>query len=183
MTAPESAQELVRLLRSRGLTDQVIGRAVGRDSSLIFQIGRGAKPGRNLLVPLGDLLAGRPVTEPVRRRQRVRTKTVEGDEWRTKRFGKQAIANTAGDSLERELEKAAAQGRLVGITVTTKKPKSRAQTHYMPQWVNRPAADVLAEFKAWHELNRGTTVVDWLRKDIPADAGPIIRIEFRSWNG
>lgn len=186
MTRPDTAQEAIALLRSRGLTDQAIGRAVGRNSSLIFQIGRGAKPGRNLLAPLADLLAGRPVTEPERRRQRVRTPTPSAAGWRTKRYGKQAIANTAGDSLEKELRAAAAKGWMVGITVHTKKGKSQASVHYSseessPLSSNRPATEVLADFLAWQRHNRGGTVMEWIIQAVPPEAGVVTRVEFRSW--
>ena len=46
-----------------------IGRAVGRDSSLISQISRGKKPGKNLAAALDNLASGRKVRTPSRRKK------------------------------------------------------------------------------------------------------------------
>jgi hypothetical protein len=52
-----TSQELVAALIERGLSQRAIGQAIGRDSSLISQVARGAKPGRNLAPALEALQA------------------------------------------------------------------------------------------------------------------------------
>jgi|SRR5690348_500809 len=49
------SRSAIAALHARGWTDSAIGRAVGRDSSLIHQIGAGKKPGNNLAGTLGAL--------------------------------------------------------------------------------------------------------------------------------
>ena len=53
-----SSREDIAALHARGWTDSAIGRAVGRDSSLIHQIAVGKKPGNNLAPALDALKAG-----------------------------------------------------------------------------------------------------------------------------
>lgn len=75
-----SSRAAIEALHTRGWTDTAIGRLVGRDSSLIHQVGVGKKPGSNLagslnaLVDSGlrgpkssRLLPDIPVMEPARR--------------------------------------------------------------------------------------------------------------------
>lgn len=63
-----TSQELIQQLQAKGFSSAAIGRAVGRDSSLIGQIAKGAKPGRNLTQSLGELLVtGEIRTAPHRR--------------------------------------------------------------------------------------------------------------------
>lgn len=57
MAEQREAQLLIHELRAAGWTDQAIGRAVGRNSSLIYQGGTGAKPLNNLLSSLREMVA------------------------------------------------------------------------------------------------------------------------------
>ena len=52
-----ASREDIAALHARGWTNEAIGRAVGRDSSLIHQIAVGKKPGRNLAPALDALRA------------------------------------------------------------------------------------------------------------------------------
>lgn len=63
-----SSQDLIQQLRAKGLSNAAIARAVGRDSSLIGQIAKGAKPGTNLQGSLAELAQkGQVSTPPMRR--------------------------------------------------------------------------------------------------------------------
>lgn len=68
----ESGEAIARLLAA-GLSGQDIGRAIGRDRSLVSQVARGVKPGTNLRDALGALerqvggLAGRDAKQAARR--------------------------------------------------------------------------------------------------------------------
>lgn len=81
-TVSESAR-LIRDLNRKGMSDAAIGRALGRDSSLIGQIRKGKKPGRNLTPALESLNAGNapaPVSRRITRSgevARVRTPDVQ----------------------------------------------------------------------------------------------------------
>ncbi len=63
-----SSRDDIAALHARGWTDAAIGRAVGRDSSLIHQIALGKKPGRNLS-PALDALNARGVAGPTSARE------------------------------------------------------------------------------------------------------------------
>lgn len=54
--APSPAQGLISTLHGRGWTDAAIGRALGRDSSLIHQGATGKKPLNNLVGALGEIV-------------------------------------------------------------------------------------------------------------------------------
>jgi hypothetical protein len=66
--SPSSRASIERLKRE-GYSEAQIGRAVGRDSSLIGQIARGKKPGNNLSAALDNLASGRKVRAPARRKK------------------------------------------------------------------------------------------------------------------
>lgn len=51
------SRQAIDELHGRGWTDSAIGRAIGRDSSLVHQVGTGKKPGTNLQDALGALAA------------------------------------------------------------------------------------------------------------------------------
>lgn len=63
-----ASRDDIAALHALGWTDAAIGRAVGRDSSLIHQIAVGAKPGRNL-TPALDALRARGVAGPASARE------------------------------------------------------------------------------------------------------------------
>lgn len=63
-----SSQDLIQALQQQGFSNASIGRAVGRDSSLIGQIAKGAKPGANLQGALNELAQSGQVTTPPLRR-------------------------------------------------------------------------------------------------------------------
>ena len=102
-----TSRELIEMLTGQGLSKRAIGRAIGRDSSLISQVSKGSKPGANLQGSLDELRrrleAGQrvqPVTEPARRTKasgavaRVRRKTViSGQTWASGNVKRQAAAN------------------------------------------------------------------------------------------
>jgi hypothetical protein len=63
-----SSRSSIERLRHAGYSDAEIGRAIGRDSSLIGQVRRGRKPGKNLAASLDALVSGRKVRKPARRK-------------------------------------------------------------------------------------------------------------------
>ena len=63
-----TSQELILELRAQGFSNAEIGRRLGRDSSLIGQIAKGAKPGANLQQALTELASGGAVKTPPFRR-------------------------------------------------------------------------------------------------------------------
>ena len=63
-----TSKELILELRAQGLSNAEIGRRLGRDSSLVSQIARGAKPGANLQQALTELVTGGQVKTPPFRR-------------------------------------------------------------------------------------------------------------------
>lgn len=82
--------ELVRELLAGGLNYADIGEALGRDRSLVRQVGVGAKPGNNLrdaLAGLRERLAGVPAAES---RRAARAATVPAPERRQTATGKPA---------------------------------------------------------------------------------------------
>lgn len=129
---PSEAPELVGQLREAGWRDVDLGRALGRDSSLIFQVGAGRKPGRNLVPSLRALLGTTPsaapaVPEPARRTTaagrlaKTRAGEVGGTGWRTIDVKRQA-ARSGAKGILRAIEDAAATGRHFALDVTL--PKS-----------------------------------------------------------
>lgn len=65
-----TSAELIAELLASGETYASIGRAIGRDKSLIRQVARGTKPGRNLTDALAAVTRREHVPEPPRRRTR-----------------------------------------------------------------------------------------------------------------
>lgn len=66
-----ASRDLIEALKAQGYTNASIGRALERDSSLISQIAKGKKPGRNLEASLDGLLrSGLVETLPPRRTTR-----------------------------------------------------------------------------------------------------------------
>jgi len=63
-----TAQSLIRELIASGLNKSQIARRLGRDSSLIGQIEKGKKPGRNLVEPLEAIKRGAAKAQPERRK-------------------------------------------------------------------------------------------------------------------
>lgn len=63
-----TAQSLIRDLVASGLNKSQIARRLGRDSSLIGQIEKGKKPGRNLVEPLEAIKRGAAKAQPERRK-------------------------------------------------------------------------------------------------------------------
>lgn len=135
----ESSQDIVRGMQAAGLSYADIGRAVGRNRSLIRQIAIGAKPGENLRGALADvqqrlaLIESRtpkeaarklaPVSVPRRmsasgREARVRRPvTVSRRSWSTSTLRRQASQGGAGGMLG-PVREAARMGRTIAATVT-----------------------------------------------------------------
>lgn len=122
-----SSREVLAELLAGGMTKAEVARAVGRDSSVMTQIERGAKPYRNLeptLRALRDQRAGRDVAIPEAPRRtnargevakvRGKTKFAGG---RVVRVKQQAVRSGARSILAR-LRQAAAHGLKVAFTVT-----------------------------------------------------------------
>lgn len=133
--------EIINRLRAGGLNMETIGQAVGRNRSLIRQVGTGAKPGNNLrdsLAALEARLSG--ITEardrnviarrlgdvppPPRRTTsagapaRTRRRTTYGKgTWSTSNV-KQQAARSGGRGLMPALQRAADDGADVAVTVT-----------------------------------------------------------------
>lgn len=136
MTA--TSAELLTELLGRGMTKRAIGRAIGRDSSLLSQVASGRKPGTNLassLAALRDTLDGAvgatPVAEPrvqapARRltakgtAARVRGRTTvsgRGDAWSVTKLGR-AAARGKGAAFGRVLDRASESGQPVAVTLS-----------------------------------------------------------------
>lgn len=125
---------IIQELVGQGLNYASIGRALGRDRSLIRQVGVGSKPGANLAASLAELrervsrvgkeAAAAPVTEPARRTTRAGTAartrkalSYEGRGFATKTVKRQG-SRSGGKSLAGMVQRAAAQGRSVAVTIT-----------------------------------------------------------------
>jgi hypothetical protein len=133
--------DVIRRLLDAGANYETIGQAVGRNRSLIRQVGIGAKPGANLeqaLLELENRLAGVPRTRvntegrraagtltPAPERTNARGKlakvrrpsTVRGESWSTSTSRRQAVRSGAR-GLAHPLADAADAGANVGVTVT-----------------------------------------------------------------
>lgn len=68
--AASASTRILEALHRGGMTDQQIGKALGRNSSLIRQVRLGKKPGRNLENALRQLQSRRQITPPPRRTTR-----------------------------------------------------------------------------------------------------------------
>lgn len=135
----DSSKDVILRLKAAGLSGEQIGQAIGRDRSLISQIARGIKPGRNLTDSLLELeatqISGIPVKEagqwinqPARRLRKngmlagIREKQTHGGrEWATTNLGKQAASRPSQrttNRLHRQIQEADNAGHHAGITVT-----------------------------------------------------------------
>lgn len=124
------SQDFVLALRGLGLTDSQIGRAIGRDSSLVFQIGAGRKPGRNLESALGGLHQAVTTTgelatvEPPRRLTRTghqarvrRATTIRGRTWETASIKRQA-SRSGGRGLRAAFDDAVRRDDQLAVTIS-----------------------------------------------------------------
>jgi hypothetical protein len=108
-------QFLLGSLHAQGMTNAQIARRVQRDSSLLSQHQRGAKPpSESLLGALRDLVGGREPAPVERRAQRVR----QGVERLPNNVQRLTVATQ--QSAEKQIRSAAASGRQVYITVQFK---------------------------------------------------------------
>lgn len=180
-----ASTEIIRRLLERGLTGQAIGQAIGRDRSLVSQVGRGIKPGATLEGALSELerrvVAGeRPaVTQaPARRVTRagtaakVRRPTTIGKpgRWRTSTIKRQA-ASSGGSSLARSLGEAADDGGTVKVTIVY--DKSVIVIAGGSGKRGRPGPGGTVEMEVDPDDFDGTmSAVDWLNS-VAADAGYI----------
>lgn len=126
-----SSQTEIQALRAQGFTDTQIGRAVGRDSSLISQIGKGAKPGRNLETALRSLVeAGARPGDKATVQPTARTGK-GGAAARVRQSGKTALpggnvlveAKARGKNLLAQLRAAAKQGKGVSFSAGVRRIK------------------------------------------------------------
>lgn len=152
MASPESieAADFVRRLVARGISQRTIGAAVGRNDSLISQIGRGTGKGGSLRDRLGELLAtaeranlGKGATpeqlaaggqKPARRTRRTGTiaRVRRAVSTRYKGGGstsqvKRQAARAGGNGLIYELRRAAADDDQVAWDVTFRDPADEVQ--------------------------------------------------------
>lgn len=118
------SEAIIRRLLGQGLTGEQIGRAIGRDRSLVSQVGRGRKPGSNLAGALGELerrvnagMTAEGIAEPARRTTssgrvaRVRRRTTvrsKSGEWASVTTKQQATRS--GTALDKQLRRAASLG-------------------------------------------------------------------------
>ena len=119
-------QTAILAMRAAGLSYRAIGRVLGVNDSLVGQIARGAKPGRNLASRAGAaaeaVTSGRaPETvalpDAPRRQQRVRQPTQRsGARWTTG-TAKRAATRSGARSLVPTIDDAAARGRRMAIRV------------------------------------------------------------------
>lgn len=124
--ADADAERLVNELKAAGWTGKQIGQAIGRDPSLVNQIGRGARGagyGSQAVPALQQLAQGATRAELPRRQ------TAEGTQARVRRpvvrtpAGSVASGRTFGTVMRRELDAAASQGRNVNIELRTRDGK------------------------------------------------------------
>lgn len=118
--AVPSARTSILALRQRGMSDAAIGRAIGRDSSLIGQIARGKKPGANLAGALNTLDRGGKVTAPERRKNKAGREAA----YRGSHTGEVKLSAKA---LRRALVSADGRGQNVSFTVDWGQLKSLRQ--------------------------------------------------------
>lgn len=122
--------DIIRRLLGSGMSGQAIGEAVGRDRSLVSQVGRGIKPGANLEAALTALEArelgqvAAPVPAPPRRTTRTgrlagvrRPTTIRGRSYSTATIKKQA-AGGGGRALMHTVNEAADDGRSLSATIS-----------------------------------------------------------------
>jgi hypothetical protein len=139
MPAHTEAARLITALHTRGWTDSAIGRAVGRDSSLIAQGARGAKPLHNLIPAFKELTAsGQAPPSASERAPRVSVPR------RTGRAGTTAKVRAAGKTqlggtnieyrtkkgyktLQRELRAAERQNKQVAMRLRFQHVKSKSR--------------------------------------------------------
>lgn len=124
-----SAGEDFAALKAAGVSYKAIGAALGRNDSLIGQIARGIKPGRNLEAAAAELrrqVEANGWTKPdrlrlpeaPRRRQKVRQAVRHGGQrWSTAQAKRQATASGA-HQLAGIIDDAAASGRKVALRLT-----------------------------------------------------------------
>lgn len=86
------SQLIIRGLLAQGVSQRAIGQAIGRDSSLISQVARGAKPGHNLRDALAALETkiGQAADRGQAPAQAARTATVTAPARRTTKAGRPA---------------------------------------------------------------------------------------------
>lgn len=135
----DSSRDVILRLKAAGLSGEQIGQAIGRDRSLISQIARGIKPGRNLTDSLLELEAtqisgispkdaGQWISQPARRLRKdgllagIREKqTHAGRQWATTNLGKQAASNPAQrttNRLHKQIREADHDDHEAAFTVT-----------------------------------------------------------------
>jgi transcriptional regulator with XRE-family HTH domain len=121
-----SSREALAELLAAGMTKAEVARAVGRDSSVMSQIERGAKPYANLeptLRALAEQRAGRAVTIPEAPRRTTAAGDVAKVRGKTKFAGgrvvrvKQQAVKSGARSILARLRQAAAAGLKVAFTV------------------------------------------------------------------
>lgn len=124
--AGRTARELVAELIGSGMSRRDIAAAIGRHNSLVYQVERGAKPGRNLIPALDALSQGREAPAPARRtraggapaatRRPVRH---GGDRWSVGEVKTRRAVNNGARGLGPLIRDAAASGRRLAFTVRT----------------------------------------------------------------
>ena len=118
-----TARELINSLKSKGKSYAEIGRALGRDSSLISQIARGKKPGANLVGSLQEFAGGKSKPASPQRRKKKSGELAAVRKPKIQRIGtpkKPLMAKASVKSerdLMRELRQIAKQGGKVAIRV------------------------------------------------------------------
>lgn len=104
--ASGSSKELIGQLRETGWNFSKIGKALGRDSSLISQISAGKKPGRNLEASLRELLTGKKAEEIAKPERR---KNKSGQTAKVRESAKAKAEREERERKEREKAEAAAR--------------------------------------------------------------------------
>jgi hypothetical protein len=126
-----STAESILAMRAAGTSYRAIGRALGVNDSLVGQIARGAKPGRNLeqrAAALAGLVSDRGslpapgalprLPEPVRRHQRVRQATRRGGSRWAVATAKDQATRSGAHGLAGMVADAAVTGRRLGLNLS-----------------------------------------------------------------
>ena len=137
--------KLINKLHGKGLSDAAIGRALKRDSSLIGQIRRGAKPGNNLTGSLKALASTGKATEAPRRTTKAGAvaKVRRGSVREQGALVMTAPMKASDETWKRTLKQFQRQKKnvMVSLTFTKWKPYSNSKQHKQSVNIHAHGAD------------------------------------------
>ena len=155
-----SSREDITALHALGWTNAAIGRAVGRDSSLIHQIATGKKPGANL-APTLDALRASGLTGPKTARQVPNVRLPEAPR-RTRASGQPARVREGRQEREARgsTPPAAPRGHGEHLRHARKLPNGQVYLHADSKRGGRLAADIADSYRGKHNMKMSYKGVD-----------------------